>query len=166
MNSKAVYAYLSIGANRRTMINKINNGLKHNEVKITKDPEVEEFQKGFLENWDNLEKFPPAAEDLVGLDDKQKKEKIKELKQQFCEWVCGEDAIAEGYAYASEKKEHIKGQIAGAGRSVASKARAAVRGILGSDDDKPFKKVGRNEPCPCDSGLKYKKCCGNPANDN
>lgn len=23
-------------------------------------------------------------------------------------------------------------------------------------------KVGRNEPCPCGSGLKYKKCCGKP----
>lgn len=21
-------------------------------------------------------------------------------------------------------------------------------------------KVGRNEPCPCGSGIKYKKCCG------
>ncbi|MBU4140835.1 MAG: SEC-C domain-containing protein [Candidatus Omnitrophica bacterium] len=29
---------------------------------------------------------------------------------------------------------------------------------------RPFKregrKVGRNEPCPCHSGKKYKKCCG------
>ena len=24
-------------------------------------------------------------------------------------------------------------------------------------------KVGRNEPCPCRSGLKFKRCCGNPA---
>ena len=24
------------------------------------------------------------------------------------------------------------------------------------------KKVGRNEPCPCGSGKKYKKCCGKP----
>jgi preprotein translocase subunit SecA len=24
------------------------------------------------------------------------------------------------------------------------------------------KKVGPNDPCPCGSGLKYKKCCGNP----
>ncbi|MBD3360742.1 hypothetical protein GF366_02995 [Candidatus Peregrinibacteria bacterium] len=24
----------------------------------------------------------------------------------------------------------------------------------------PVKKVGRNEPCPCGSGKKYKKCCG------
>lgn len=23
------------------------------------------------------------------------------------------------------------------------------------------KKMGRNEPCPCGSGKKYKKCCGN-----
>ena len=28
----------------------------------------------------------------------------------------------------------------------------------------PYKKtdadIGRNDPCPCGSGLKYKKCCG------
>jgi SEC-C motif-containing protein len=24
-------------------------------------------------------------------------------------------------------------------------------------------KVGRNDPCPCDSGKKYKKCCGSAA---
>lgn len=23
-------------------------------------------------------------------------------------------------------------------------------------------KIGRNQPCPCNSGLKFKKCCGNP----
>lgn len=35
---------------------------------------------------------------------------------------------------------------------------------LGSDGEKPAtvtkKKVGRNEPCPCGSGKKYKRCCG------
>ncbi len=30
-----------------------------------------------------------------------------------------------------------------------------------NDEKKPvFKKVGRNDPCPCGSGKKYKKCCG------
>ena len=32
--------------------------------------------------------------------------------------------------------------------------------------DQPFRnqdKVGRNEPCPCGSGKKYKKCCLNKA---
>ncbi|RAZ95039.1 hypothetical protein DK853_32050, partial [Klebsiella oxytoca] len=23
------------------------------------------------------------------------------------------------------------------------------------------RKIGRNEPCPCGSGKKYKNCCGN-----
>lgn len=27
----------------------------------------------------------------------------------------------------------------------------------------PARKTGRNEPCPCGSGKKYKKCCGRPA---
>jgi uncharacterized protein YecA (UPF0149 family) len=30
----------------------------------------------------------------------------------------------------------------------------------------PFKrfgdKIGRNDPCPCGSGKKFKKCCGGP----
>jgi preprotein translocase subunit SecA len=40
--------------------------------------------------------------------------------------------------------------------------------LLGDDDvssgtSEPFRappKVGRNDPCPCGSGKKYKKCCG------
>ena len=27
-------------------------------------------------------------------------------------------------------------------------------------------KIGRNDPCPCGSGLKYKKCCGRNAGGN
>ena len=27
------------------------------------------------------------------------------------------------------------------------------------------KKIGRNDPCPCGSGKKYKKCCINSQND-
>ena len=26
-------------------------------------------------------------------------------------------------------------------------------------DSKSKEKIGRNDPCPCDSGKKYKKCC-------
>ncbi len=36
----------------------------------------------------------------------------------------------------------------------------------GTDSKQPVrknKKVGRNDPCPCGSGLKYKKCCGRNA---
>jgi len=37
----------------------------------------------------------------------------------------------------------------------------AVNDLFGALDlTERFKKVGRNEPCPCGSGKKYKKCCG------
>jgi preprotein translocase subunit SecA len=42
-------------------------------------------------------------------------------------------------------------------------------GTIGGDDSRPrtvrrqADKVGRNDPCPCGSGKKYKKCCGKAA---
>lgn len=40
----------------------------------------------------------------------------------------------------------------------------AYRGIFHESTSTPFvredSKVGRNDPCPCDSGKKFKKCCG------
>jgi len=56
--------------------------------------------------------------------------------------------------------------FAGAARSAS--ARAPVPARTGGDDviktvrrDEP--KVGRNDPCPCGSGKKYKKCHGGGA---
>jgi len=33
-------------------------------------------------------------------------------------------------------------------------------GPAADSSDKKEKKIGRNDPCPCGSGKKYKKCCG------
>ena len=41
---------------------------------------------------------------------------------------------------------------AGARRSLLQKGGAAAPAAV--------KKIGRNQPCPCGSGKKYKKCCG------
>ncbi len=54
-------------------------------------------------------------------------------------------------------------------------AKPLVEGFEGEGGKKPKKvtvvkrkedSVGRNDPCPCGSGKKYKKCCGAPANSN
>jgi preprotein translocase subunit SecA len=44
----------------------------------------------------------------------------------------------------------------------ASKFQPMKAGLEGSRKAKPVKvtKIGRNDPCPCGSGKKYKKCCG------
>jgi preprotein translocase subunit SecA len=48
-------------------------------------------------------------------------------------------------------------------RSVPAGADAAMQAALGSKSgtiERDAPKVGRNDPCPCGSGKKYKKCCG------
>lgn len=35
-----------------------------------------------------------------------------------------------------------------------------IRELYAENVREPLNKVGRNEPCPCGSGKKYKKCCG------
>jgi preprotein translocase subunit SecA len=56
---------------------------------------------------------------------------------------------------------------------LSADAKATKPDVNGEDNDKPsktnsfstsnhrdLKKIGRNDPCPCGSGKKYKKCCG------
>jgi len=50
------------------------------------------------------------------------------------------------------------------GRGVLPKQMTKVEGQqsqggAGGSGTVDFKKVGRNDPCPCGSGKKYKKCC-------
>jgi len=46
----------------------------------------------------------------------------------------------------------------------ASPMAEAAETSMASETPKPFvrpgRKIGRNDPCPCGSGKKYKKCCG------
>lgn len=49
--------------------------------------------------------------------------------------------------------------IGGAGLPLSQMSRLAT-GLRGASAPITRQKVGRNEPCPCGSGRKYKKCCG------
>lgn len=51
----------------------------------------------------------------------------------------------------SNRKQHPL-----AGRPVSDEYSRVFGGAL----ERKRRKVGRNEPCPCRSGLKYKRCCG------
>jgi len=44
--------------------------------------------------------------------------------------------------------------------SLTKKSPFVRRKELGGEEGKKKKKIGRNDPCPCGSGLKYKYCCG------
>ncbi len=68
-------------------------------------------------------------------------------------------ALAYGAKGAADKEisEYKKALAVNPGLSEArANLSLAVRKAVGSP-----KKTGRNDPCPCGSGKKYKKCCGN-----
>ncbi len=43
---------------------------------------------------------------------------------------------------------------------LSAEERTSIRKKFNEDHRAVSTKVGRNEPCPCGSGKKYKKCCG------
>ncbi|HEU5399501.1 MAG TPA: SEC-C metal-binding domain-containing protein, partial [Gammaproteobacteria bacterium] len=60
--------------------------------------------------------------------------------------------------------QHAEAPSATAGAPLAPAAAAPARPATPAQPAAPFvredRKVGRNEPCPCGSGLKYKQCHG------
>ena len=65
------------------------------------------------------------------------------------------DAIAELSSWHCYSEEHFARQRMSQLQSVLQAAPSAVSG------KRTIAKVGRNAPCPCGSGRKYKKCCFN-----
>ena len=67
---------------------------------------------------------------------------------------------------SQEKREEIIVRMAaglvGAYRYFRAQWQADA-GIGTAAPQRPARKTGRNDPCPCGSGKKYKKCCGGAA---
>ncbi|MDR1422933.1 MAG: SEC-C domain-containing protein, partial [Coriobacteriales bacterium] len=69
--------------------------------------------------------------------------------------------IADSRAQAARQRAQaaVSAQSAAANRPAVAKTATIVK-----DKEDPFANVGRNDPCPCGSGKKYKKCHGASAN--
>ena len=86
-----------------------------------------------------------------------------------------EDTVRKVLSVALRKEQEIKRvQVANATsegfagamkRPAAASGRAAKAGIVSATAQQSAK-VGRNDPCPCGSGKKYKKCCGSGIESN
>ena len=60
----------------------------------------------------------------------------------------------------AKRKAAPAASSAGAAGGAAAKPAPAKPQTYVKDPDDPYANVGRNDPCPCGSGLKYKKCHG------
>lgn len=67
-------------------------------------------------------------------------------------------SVADSRARVAQAQAQAQGMPPEAPKASVGKAKTFEK-----DKDDPFANVGRNDPCPCGSGKKYKKCCG--AND-
>ena len=71
-----------------------------------------------------------------------------------------EGTVAFAARFRTDGKEHEHVEIA---RFIREDGRWAYAGQVdthGVPFRRPEPKIGRNDPCPCGSGKKYKKCCG------
>ncbi len=71
---------------------------------------------------------------------------------------------ARGQAHHEDGVVEFAAVFEQSGRAGVMKERSAFRRREGRwvyvGQAKPTKKAGRNDPCPCGSGRKYKRCCG------
>jgi preprotein translocase subunit SecA len=92
----------------------------------------------------------------------------KEAYQMFLEMLdrIKKDTVEKLYAIQIAKEQEVKEMNVERKQTfILSRGEAAQRGGGETEDGKGVtvrregKKVGRNDPCPCGSGKKYKKCC-------
>jgi len=97
------------------------------------------------------------ALDVDGIDERYViKERLKEAYEDCGMHEEANSVVIDEWDYGIPLSE-----IGNVANAMKQELDSAVNGIFGSlNSPERTKKVGRNEPCPCGSGKKYKKCCG------
>ena len=70
---------------------------------------------------------------------------------------------------APKEKQDLVASHGGEGEGATSGGKASGSGKAAPPKKQPVhvgEKIGRNDPCPCGSGKKYKNCCGRPGQGN
>ena len=83
---------------------------------------------------------------------------IERVKDEVTEYMFKAQLVTEApiRSYAGKTKRGGTRRSLPFGSSPTAHTESAAQSIPGA----PVKGIGRNEPCPCGSGKKYKKCCG------
>ena len=71
-----------------------------------------------------------------------------------------EEDLTETLEQREELSERIPASVAWIYRFWQPYRRAVAERTIGTSYQREHPKVGRNDPCPCGSGKKFKKCCG------
>jgi preprotein translocase subunit SecA len=69
----------------------------------------------------------------------------------------GDSSLAQNFAAAGAASVTRPGMMVDSSAAAYDAAQQAARTVVAP---RSVSRVGRNDPCPCGSGKKYKKCCG------
>ena len=126
--------------------------------KLIEDPEKVQNAKECLEFFLNNDKFSANIIKRVA----ERHENFMDVVNKLLGTDYSFDELLETY-----KSRYLENKIFSSTTVLyKSKAFSRTLGIIEEDIEKPdlegidLSKVGRNDPCPCGSGKKYKKCCG------
>ena len=92
-------------------------------------------------------------QDEIEIDDKSTRYTKEEIKKIYDHWLKSDPEIMDILESRYRKMK-------GVGQSLVERhsSKKPHKHTVGVRE----KKIGRNDPCPCGSGKKYKKCCGKP----
>ena len=126
--------------------------------KIFEEPEKIENAKACVQFFLENDKFSANIIERVA----ERHENFMEVVNKFLGTNYSFDELLEHY-----KARYLENKIFSSTTVLyKSKAFSKTLGIIEEDIEKPtlegidLSKVGRNDPCPCGSGKKFKKCCG------
>jgi hypothetical protein len=80
---------------------------------------------------------------------------VPDLVEAFLAFVAEEESLSTAWELRSAVDEHRDAFR----RAVADPGRPRLGAVKFTPDRRPAAKIGRNDPCPCGSGRKYKQCC-------
>lgn len=139
--------------------NKIYGGYLDEALSHINDYKVGEFRlkilKDYIENtgrykdWFNLELFFAGFREwnTEALENLKKLREFKLTRREKIELESAIECIEDPVSYKKRMDEDFK------------KMKPLFEALLGKEPSLSKIKIGRNEPCPCGSGKKYKKCC-------
>ena len=140
-------------------INKQHNLLQRSEYTISElDSEsLSALAQGFMTVWP----FVEPQYDNVALNDGALR-MLHALLTTFMLAVDEEQTQAEMQAAGIEQPPTLSDLLPQLDFMVTEVALAADESMLGgkAQSVNPYKDIGRNDPCPCESGKKFKQCCG------
>lgn len=126
--------------------------------KIIENPEKVENAKACVEFFLNNDKFSANIIKKIA----ERHENFMDVVNKLLDTNYTLDELLETY-----KSRYLENKIFSSTTVLyKSKAFSKTLGIIEEDIEKPslegidLSKVGRNDPCPCGSGKKFKKCCG------